>query len=141
MDRGVIYSFLTDRPDNRRPLTWERNQVEILMMEGNIFNCPWTGKALKQTNYDLDHILPVSIYPINEMWNSVPSDRTFNQHTKRDRLPDFDSSRYATPHLTRTYQLYNSTNSLSHVLQQDALARFDGKKYPLNVYQKHWLPV
>ncbi len=32
VDRGDIYQLLTDRPDNRRPLTWERNQVELLMM-------------------------------------------------------------------------------------------------------------
>lgn len=39
-DRGRIYSLLTARPDNRRPLTWERNQVDILLMEGNTFVCP-----------------------------------------------------------------------------------------------------
>jgi hypothetical protein len=44
VERGIIYSLLTDRPTNRRPLTWERNQVEILMMEEVEFSCPWTGK-------------------------------------------------------------------------------------------------
>ena len=28
-DRGRIYRLLTDRPGNRRPLTWERNQVIV----------------------------------------------------------------------------------------------------------------
>ena len=32
--RGDVYTLLTDRPDNRRPLDWERNQVDLLMMEG-----------------------------------------------------------------------------------------------------------
>ena len=58
---------LIDRPGNRRPLTWERNQVEILMMEGQIFTCPWTGKKLSTASYDLDHLLPLSVYPINEI--------------------------------------------------------------------------
>jgi hypothetical protein len=69
LNRGAVYSLLTDRPGNRRPLTWERNQVEILMMEGRVFECPWTGHKLNSQNYDLDHLLPLSAYPINELWN------------------------------------------------------------------------
>jgi predicted house-cleaning noncanonical NTP pyrophosphatase (MazG superfamily) len=83
--------LLTDRPDNRRPLDWERNQVDLLMMEGRVFECPWTGKSLRRAiDYDLDHLLPVSVYPINELWNLAPTDRRFNQHVKRDRLPTHD---------------------------------------------------
>ncbi len=33
MYRGFIYQLLTDRPDNRRSLTWERNNVDLLLME------------------------------------------------------------------------------------------------------------
>jgi hypothetical protein len=127
IDRGIIYSMLTDRPDNRRPLTWERNQIEILMMEGQIFHCPWTGKNLTQANYDLDHILPVSVYPINEIWNLVPSDRIFNQHTKRNRLPSNDRLINALPYLLYTYKLYNTSINIAPILHQDALARFGGK--------------
>ena len=36
-ERGYIYRLLTERPDNRRPLTWERNQVDILLMENKEF--------------------------------------------------------------------------------------------------------
>ena len=46
VDRGETYCLLTSRPDNRRPLTWERNQIELLMLEGEVFTCPWTGKRL-----------------------------------------------------------------------------------------------
>ena len=38
--RGDVYTLLTDRPDNRRPLDWERNQIDLLMMEGRVFECP-----------------------------------------------------------------------------------------------------
>lgn len=60
-DRGRIYSLLTSRPDNRRPLSWERNQIELLMLEGKTFVCPWTGKNLAAGNYAIDHIIPVSV--------------------------------------------------------------------------------
>jgi hypothetical protein len=46
IDRGRVYYLLTDRPDNRRPLTWERNQIDLMLMEGHTFHCPWTQRAL-----------------------------------------------------------------------------------------------
>jgi hypothetical protein len=45
VDRGDAYTLLTDRPGNRRPITWERNRVDLLLLEGNVFTCPWTGAA------------------------------------------------------------------------------------------------
>ncbi len=127
-DRGIIYGLLTDRPDNRRPLIWERNQIEILMMEGHIFTCPWTGKKLSNTNYDLDHLLPLSVYPINEIWNLVPSDQQFNQHVKRDRLPGPERLAVADTRLQNTYQHYLQSRELSIALVQDAQMRF-GHQY------------
>lgn len=38
--RGEVYNLLTERPDNRRPLTWERNQIDLLLLEGHTFHCP-----------------------------------------------------------------------------------------------------
>ncbi len=66
-DRGRAYFLLTSRPDNRKPLSWERNQIELLMLEGKTFVCPWTGKNLAVRNYAIDHIIPVSVYPTNEL--------------------------------------------------------------------------
>lgn len=124
VERGVIYGLLTDRPENRRPLTWERNQVEILMMEEAEFACPWTGKKLTPASYDLDHLLPVSVYPINELWNIVPANRQFNQHVKRDRMPGAERLSSASPRLQMTYENYLRSPQLSVVLTQDMQARF-----------------
>jgi hypothetical protein len=125
IERGHVYTLLTDRPDNRRPLDWERNQVELLMMEGRIFECPWTGKSLRRAvDYDLDHLLPVSVYPINELWNLAPTDRRFNQHVKRDRLPAHDLLIAAAPRLELVYQHYSSSPLLADALRQDVAARF-----------------
>lgn len=81
--RGDVYTLLTDRPDNRRPLDWERYQIDLLMMEGRTFECPWTGKPLRRSlDYDLDHLLPVSVYPINELWSLAPTDRSSVQSAR-----------------------------------------------------------
>ncbi|MBN2385558.1 MAG: hypothetical protein JXB85_00960 [Anaerolineales bacterium] len=127
VERGLVYGLLTDRPDNRRPLSWERNQVDILIMEGHLFTCPWTGKKLSATSYDLDHILPLSVYPINEIWNLVPADRQFNQHVKRDRLPGAERLSAATPRLQHTYVQYMLSPGLSAALIQDSRLRFGGQ--------------
>ena len=35
-DRGEIYCLITARPDNRRPLTWEPKQIDLLIVAGRI---------------------------------------------------------------------------------------------------------
>ena len=123
-DRGAAYFLLTSRPDNRRPLTWERNQVELIMFEGGTFECPWTAKRLAPGGYAMDHIVPVSVYPTNELWNLVPSDARFNAHVKRARMPKPSTMAEATPRLARTYDLYASSPNLKNALGADLEQRF-----------------
>ena len=125
IDRGVVYKLLTDRPDNRRPLTWERNQVELLMMEGALFVCPWTGRVIKEgVPFDLDHLLPLAIYPTNELWNLMPSTPEFNQRVKRDRLPTAQRLARAQPYFVQNYEVYQLNSELKRALQEDASIRF-----------------
>ncbi len=125
VSRGMVYQLLTDRPDNRRPLTWERNHVDILLLEGGSFTCPWTGTVIRDGSlYDLDHVIPVSVYPINELWNLVPADRDYNQHVKRDRLPSLERLVRAQPHLAQTYTYYRGSGELTQALVQDVRVRF-----------------
>ncbi|HKJ32659.1 MAG TPA: HNH endonuclease domain-containing protein [Balneolales bacterium] len=123
--RGMVYTLLTDRPDNRRPLTWERNQIDILLMEGHRFECPWSGRIIQNgVTYDLDHIIPVSLYPLNEMWNLVPSDPSFNSFKKRDKLPSPEALMQARPRLIRTYDNYFISKELSASITTDVSNRF-----------------
>ena len=58
-----------------------------MLMEGHRFVCPWTERTIQhETVYDIDHLLPLSVYPINELWNLVPANPAFNRKTKRDRI-------------------------------------------------------
>jgi hypothetical protein len=124
-DRGMVYSLLTARPDNRRPLTWEINNIDLLLMEGNEFVCPWTAKRIVQgVDYDLDHLLPLAVFPINELWNLSPADPKFNRHTKRDRLPSLERLQQTQPHLAWNYERYGSSKPLAQALQEDVGIRF-----------------
>ncbi|MBD2122399.1 hypothetical protein [Trichocoleus sp. FACHB-262] len=125
VDRGDIYRLLTDRPDNRRPLTWERNNIDLLLVEGHEFVCPWTEKRIRSgVGYDLDHLVPVSIYPINELWNLVPADPHFNSHVKRHYLPSCERLQQARQSLELAYQQYGVSKALAKALREDVAIRF-----------------
>lgn len=127
IDRGLVYSLLTARPDNRRPLSWERNQIDILLHEQVAFTCPWTLKRLTQPqDYDLDHLLPLAVYPVNELWNLLPVDRAFNQHVKRDKVPDSRRLAAAEPWLAVAYATYLQAPALQRAVREDAALRFTG---------------
>jgi hypothetical protein len=56
---------------------------DILKKEGNVY-CVWTRKKI--TNYDIDHMIPFSIWRNNDLWNLLPSDAKINNQ-KRDKIP------------------------------------------------------
>ncbi|MEF8866362.1 MAG: HNH endonuclease domain-containing protein, partial [Salinibacter sp.] len=123
--RGDIFSLLTARPDNRVSLTWERNQIDILLMEGEHFLCPWTGTEIRENDsYNLDHLLPVSVYPMNEMWNLAPADPRVNKQKKRDRIPSQEALKRARPRLARTYEKYRELEALDEAFRNDVSLRF-----------------
>jgi len=76
----------------RSPIT-ERDVAEskniyksILKKEGKVY-CVWTGKAISR--YDVDHLIPFSVWKNNDLWNLLPSQATTNSQ-KRDKIPSPD---------------------------------------------------
>jgi CRISPR/Cas system Type II protein with McrA/HNH and RuvC-like nuclease domain len=56
---------------------------DILQKEGNVY-CVWTGRKI--ANYDIDHLIPFSVWKNNDLWNLLPSDSKVNNQ-KRDKIP------------------------------------------------------
>lgn len=48
--------------------------------------CVWSGKKLKNRKYDIDHVLPYSIWFNNDLWNLLPCDSKVNSK-KSDKIP------------------------------------------------------
>lgn len=67
-----------------RSTTDVRQRFEALASTQKM-QCVWSAKTLKQ-KYDIDHSMPFSRWPNNDLWNLVPSDSKVNNN-KRDKLP------------------------------------------------------
>lgn len=64
----------------------ERNTSPIRKILPDINECVWSGKELKNSSYDVDHVLPYSVWFNNDIWNLLPSDKKVN-NTKSDKIP------------------------------------------------------
>lgn len=78
----VLRSPITQRDVNES----KRIYKSILKKQGKVY-CVWTGKAI--TSYDVDHMIPFSVWKNNDLWNLLPSHATTN-HQKRDKIPSID---------------------------------------------------
>ena len=78
--RGIIDKLSSDELENRDTSTI-RNYL------GTENECVWSGKPLRTNNYDVDHVLPYSIWFNNDLWNMLPTDRVINQKQKKAKIP------------------------------------------------------
>ncbi len=71
-------------PITEREVTESKNIYKsILKKEGKVY-CVWTGKSISR--YDVDHMIPFSVWKNNDLWNLLPSQSTTNNQ-KRDKIP------------------------------------------------------
>jgi hypothetical protein len=124
IDRGEVFLLLTSQPEYRRPLSWERGKVDDLLAGGVEFICPWSQKTIQAgSTYQLDHVIPISLYPINELWNLMPVSRRANLE-KRAQIPSEQLLEKAAPSFARTYQHYLSKPDTRAALREDTARRF-----------------
>lgn len=65
----------------------ERDVVDARLVYSSMSSkkCAWTGNVLK-TDFDVDHIIPFTLWHNNDLWNLVPVLPSVN-NKKRDKLP------------------------------------------------------
>lgn len=61
--------------------------VNSLFRSGADVFCVWTGKKLTEQGLDIDHCLPGFAWPCDDLWNSMPAQRSVSQRQKRNRRP------------------------------------------------------
>lgn len=80
---NVVNEVLKSPITQREIKESKRINREILKREGQVY-CVWTGKKI--ATYDIDHLIPFSIWKNNDLWNLLPSDSKTNNQ-KRDKIP------------------------------------------------------
>jgi len=56
---------------------------DILVNEGGV-QCVWSGQHIQ--NFDVDHLIPFSVWRNNDLWNLLPARASIN-NKKRDKIP------------------------------------------------------
>ncbi|MGM0607445.1 MAG: methyltransferase domain-containing protein [Candidatus Muiribacteriota bacterium] len=75
-----IVDLLLEIPNEKRDVQEVKN---IISEQKNII-CVWSRKTIKK--YDIDHMIPFSLWKNNDLWNLLPARPDIN-HRKRDKLP------------------------------------------------------
>jgi SAM-dependent methyltransferase len=63
-----------------------RRRAFALLEHGRSIHCVWSGRRLDERSLDIDHCLPWSAWPCDDLWNLMPAHRRVNQHEKRHRI-------------------------------------------------------
>ncbi|MCF8222289.1 MAG: hypothetical protein K9J25_04015 [Bacteroidales bacterium] len=80
---NVINEVLKNPITDRDIIESKKIYKTILKKEGKVY-CVWTGRSI--ITYDIDHMIPFSIWKNNDLWNLLPSHSTTNNQ-KRDKIP------------------------------------------------------
>lgn len=68
---------------DRNITTTKRIYNNLLERQKKVF-CVWTGKRI--STFDIDHMLPFSVWKNNDLWNLLPADVEMNSQ-KSDKIP------------------------------------------------------
>lgn len=80
---SVLNEVLKSPIEERHILESKKLYKEILQQHGEV-KCVWTNKPLLK--FDIDHLIPFSVWKNNDLWNLLPSDPITN-NKKRDKIP------------------------------------------------------
>jgi SAM-dependent methyltransferase len=76
-----VIDLLIERADPERDTTVCRD----LFSGVQTLECVWTGVSIDK-RFDIDHVIPYSLWHNNDLWNLLPADPKVN-NSKRDMLP------------------------------------------------------
>lgn len=71
-------------PITEREISASKKIYEDILAKKKFVECVWTGEKI--INYDVDHVIPFSVWKNNDLWNLLPSRPKTNNH-KRDKIP------------------------------------------------------
>jgi hypothetical protein len=103
----VVNEVLRGPITERDIIASKRIYKDILNEEGQV-HCVWTGKTT--SSYDVDHVIPFSIWKNNDLWNLLPSEPKIN-NIKRDKIPSPDLVEKRSDYILHYWELLNTRQS------------------------------
>ena len=85
-DTVKVLGQLIIRPETERDVVDAR---KIYQSQENL-TCVWTQVPLRGKRFDVDHVIPFSLWHNNDLWNLLPTDSIVNNN-KRDKLVSRDA--------------------------------------------------
>jgi len=79
-----VISEVLKSPITERDIQESKKLYKSILQKDGKVHCVWTGKAI--TQYDIDHMIPFSVWKNNDLWNLLPAQATVNNQ-KRDKIP------------------------------------------------------
>ena len=80
LKRNEVYNYITFDIQN---VLRNTSEIRNILQNEEVF-CVWSGKKIN--DFDVDHVIPFSIYFNNDLWNLMPSNKKIN-NKKRDKIP------------------------------------------------------
>ena len=71
-------------PITEREIKASKKFYEDILAKEKFVECVWTGEKI--TSYNVDHVIPFSVWKNNDLWNLLPS-RPKTNNQKRDKIP------------------------------------------------------
>ena len=75
-----VLGRLLQRPETERDI----KAIKEIYKEISPLRCVWSNKTLTK-KFDVDHVIPFSLWHNNDLWNLLPADPKVNNH-KRDKI-------------------------------------------------------
>jgi SAM-dependent methyltransferase len=89
--------------DPTRDTGFVRGIVQTRIAGGNDLSCVWSGRDLRAARVDIDHCLPWSAWPCNDLWNLLPAASAVNQR-KSERIVSAAALAEARPRIAAWWQ-------------------------------------
>jgi len=74
-------------PITEREIRESKKLYQTILKKDGKVHCVWTGTSID--TYDIDHLIPFSVWKNNDLWNLLPSSPKIN-NLKRNKIPSID---------------------------------------------------
>lgn len=105
---ATVVNEVLKSPITEREIRASKKFYKHILEKENFVECVWTGEKI--TSYDVDHIIPFSVWKNNDLWNLLPSRPKTNNH-KRDKIPSRDLIEERKELILHYWELINKNQS------------------------------